>query len=188
MRSKISDTAHLAGRLVVSHAELTIDRFHRSLLRGLATITTPSDPFLIIIFFSFESEREREKKKQSDRTHKKKSNNCPLRTCVSEEHHYNSFLSSSNNYHIASLVLAIRTLFLRFRIHARRRLMLIRSGGIITMTLLRFFFHIVVITLCSASIVSACPSVCSCYGSNVDCSNRGLQSIPAGVPRYVFKL
>ncbi|CAF0793384.1 unnamed protein product [Didymodactylos carnosus] len=36
--------------------------------------------------------------------------------------------------------------------------------------------------------IEACPNECTCHGPNVDCSNRGLQQIPLGIPRNVFKL
>ncbi|CAF1126727.1 unnamed protein product [Rotaria sordida] len=56
------------------------------------------------------------------------------------------------------------------------------------MTLLLLTCSIYVLLLFQSHIIGACPSVCSCHGPNVDCSNRGLQTIPAGIPRNVFKL
>ncbi|CAF0996746.1 unnamed protein product [Adineta ricciae] len=36
--------------------------------------------------------------------------------------------------------------------------------------------------------INACPSMCSCQGTIVDCSNRNLQVIPSEIPKNVFKL
>ncbi|CAF3549950.1 unnamed protein product [Adineta steineri] len=56
------------------------------------------------------------------------------------------------------------------------------------MTLLLLSCSIYILLLFQQHITSACPPVCSCHGPNVDCSNRGLQTIPSGIPRNVFKL
>ena len=49
---------------------------------------------------------------------------------------------------------------------------------------------IVVILL--VGVVSSCPSACSCTdtsdGVNVDCLNRGLESIPTDLPNNTYKL
>ncbi len=56
------------------------------------------------------------------------------------------------------------------------------------MTLVFLSYGIYVILLFQQHIIHACPSVCSCRGANIDCSNRGLQIIPSGIPRDVYKL
>ncbi|UJR37599.1 hypothetical protein I4U23_030296 [Adineta vaga] len=56
------------------------------------------------------------------------------------------------------------------------------------MTLLLLTCSIYVLLLLQQHITDACPTVCSCHGPNVDCSNRGLQTLPSGIPRNVFKL
>jgi hypothetical protein len=56
------------------------------------------------------------------------------------------------------------------------------------MTLLLITCSIYVLLLFQQHRINACPSICSCHGPNVDCSNRGLQTIPSGIPRNVFKL
>ncbi|CAF4205393.1 unnamed protein product [Rotaria socialis] len=53
--------------------------------------------------------------------------------------------------------------------------------------LLSYSFYILLLFQQSI-IINACPSVCLCNGPNVDCSNRGLQTIPYGIPKNIFKL
>ena len=56
------------------------------------------------------------------------------------------------------------------------------------MTLVLLTYSIYIVLLFQQHIINACPSVCSCRGANVDCSNRSLQKIPSGIPRDVYKL
>ena len=39
-----------------------------------------------------------------------------------------------------------------------------------------------------ASQVVSCPKECSCYGVQVDCSERGLTAVPKGIPRNAEKM
>ncbi|XP_072025835.1 LOW QUALITY PROTEIN: slit homolog 2 protein-like [Amphiura filiformis] len=38
------------------------------------------------------------------------------------------------------------------------------------------------------AMVAGCPTMCSCYGTRVDCTNRDLQEIPPGIPTNVERL
>ena len=50
----------------------------------------------------------------------------------------------------------------------------------------------IVVVILLVGVVSSCPSVCSCTdtsdGVNVDCSNKGLESIPTDLPNNTYKL
>jgi hypothetical protein len=37
-------------------------------------------------------------------------------------------------------------------------------------------------------IMGTCPKECQCYNLQVDCSERGLHSVPKGIPRNVEKM
>ncbi|XP_077864700.1 slit homolog 2 protein-like, partial [Saccoglossus kowalevskii] len=34
----------------------------------------------------------------------------------------------------------------------------------------------------------SCPEICNCYGSTVDCSSRGLMSVPPNIPKTTERL
>ena len=57
---------------------------------------------------------------------------------------------------------------------------------------MQFLITAIVAVILLVGVASSCPSVCSCsnhsVGVNVDCSNRGLYSIPTDLPNNTYDL
>ena len=57
---------------------------------------------------------------------------------------------------------------------------------------MQFLITTLVVVILLVGVVSSCPSVCSCTdtsdGVNVDCKNRGLDSIPTDLPKNTYTL
>ena len=57
---------------------------------------------------------------------------------------------------------------------------------------MQFLITAIVVVILLVGVVSSCPSVCSCtetsYGVEVDCSSRGLDSIPTDLPDNTYYL
>ena len=57
---------------------------------------------------------------------------------------------------------------------------------------MQFLITAIVAVILLVGVTSACPSVCSCsnqsVGVDVDCSNRGLYSIPPDLPNNTYDL
>lgn len=57
---------------------------------------------------------------------------------------------------------------------------------------MEFLITIIVAVILLVGVVTSCPSVCSCSentnGLDVDCYNRGLDSIPTDLPNNTYTL
>jgi hypothetical protein len=55
---------------------------------------------------------------------------------------------------------------------------------------MQFLITAIVVVILLVGVVSSCPSVCSCTDNSVtvDCSNRGLDSIPTDLPDNTYIL
>ena len=57
---------------------------------------------------------------------------------------------------------------------------------------MQFLITAIVVVILLVGVVSSCPSVCSCTdtsdGVRVDCSDRGLDSIPTDLPDNTYAL
>ena len=57
---------------------------------------------------------------------------------------------------------------------------------------MQFLITVIVVVVLRVGVVSSCPSVCSCTdtsdGVRVDCSDRGLDSIPTDLPDNTYRL
>jgi hypothetical protein len=57
---------------------------------------------------------------------------------------------------------------------------------------MQFLITAIVVVILLIGVASSCPSVCSCsnhsVGVDVDCNNRGLDSIPPDLPNNTYDL